>query len=133
MKPNKKYFIRAFIADMKNVESETGLLGWDWGYYMTNSLKQVCDWGSREKTLERINKIINEQPSEMCDGTIYPPIEIHRIGNMNNRRDRIEFRLSVVELDIDHINMKELDYYVGTVSFENPKIIITAKGVNNTY
>lgn len=130
IKPNKEYFIRAFIADIKNVESETGLLGWDWGYYMTHSIKQAREWGTRENALERINKIINEQPSKMSDGKIYPPLEIHHIGNMNINRDKIEFRLSVVEIDIDQTTMNELDYFCGTVSFENPQIILTAKGVS---
>ena len=129
IKPDKAYFIRAFIADQKNVESETGLLGWDWGCWTTQSIKQACDWGSREAAVERIEKIINEHPSKMSSGVIYPPTEIHRIGGMCNHRNKIEFRLSVVEFDVEHISMKELDYYVGTVSFENPQIILTAKGV----
>lgn len=130
IKPNKEYFIRAFIADMKNVESETGLLEWACGYWMTKSLRQARECGSRENAIEQINKIINEQPIKMSDGKIYPPLGIQRIGNMNINRDRIEFRLSVVEIDIDQTTMKELDYFCGTVSFEKPQIILTAKGVS---
>ena len=130
IKPNKAYFIRAFVADMKNVESETGLLGWDWGCWTTQSIGSARNWGSREKALEEIKKIVEEKPAEMSNGKVYPPNEIHRIGNMSNNRDRIEFRLSVVEIDINQITMKELDYFCGTVSFEKPEIIITAKGVS---
>jgi hypothetical protein len=129
IKPAKEYFIRAFIADQKNVESETGLLGWDWGCWTTHSIGSARNWGSREKALEEIKKIVEEKPAKMSDGKVYPPNEIHRIGGMCNHRNKIEFRLSVVEFDVEHISMKELDYYVGTVSFENPQIILTAKGV----
>ena len=129
IKPAKEYFIRAFIADYKNVESETGLLGWDWGCWTTQSIGSARNWGSREKALEELKKIVEEKPAKMSDGKVYPPNEIHRIGGMCNHRNKIEFRLSVVEFDVEHISMKELDYYVGTVSFENPQIILTAKGV----
>ena len=131
IKPVNEYFIRAFIADQKNVESETGLLGWDWGCWTTQSIGSARNWGSREKALEEIKKIVDEKPAKMSDGKVYPPNEIHRIGGMCIHRNKIEFRLSVVEFDVEHITMKELDYYVGTVSFENLNIILTACGGND--
>ena len=43
---------------------------------------------------------------------------------------RLDFRLSVVELNIDKIEIKELDYFCGTISSEDFKIVLTAKGNN---
>ncbi len=134
-KPEKEYYIRIFITDMKN-ESITGLLGWgpirykydfegcDWGHWITIGFDQARNWGSRENVLQEINKIINEQPRQM---------EMQRIcnnvnRNVDNTNDTIKFRLSVVELDINDITIKELDYFCGMVS--NNQITITDKGVS---
>lgn len=122
IKPEKEYYIRIFITDMKN-ESITGLLGWgpirykyDWGHWITIGFDQARNWGSRENVLHEINKIINEQ-------------QMQRIcNNVNNTNDNIKFRLSVVELDINDITIKELDYFCGIVS--NNQITITDKGVS---
>lgn len=135
IKPEKEYYIRIFITDMKN-ESITGLLGWgpirykydsegyDWGHWITIGFDQARNWGSRENVLHEINKIINEQPHQM---------EMQRIcnnvnKNVDNTNDNIKFRLSVVELDINDITIKELDYFCGMVS--NNQITITDKGVS---
>ena len=131
IKPEKEYYIRIFITDMKN-ESITGLLGWgpirykydsegyDWGHWITIGFDQARNWGSRENVLHEINKIINEQPNQM---------EMQRIcNNVNNTNGIIKFRLSVVELDINDITIKELDYFCGMVS--NNQITITDKGVS---
>ena len=131
IKPEKEYYIRIFITDMKN-ESITGLLGWgpirykydsegyDWGHWITIGFDQARNWGSRENVLHEINKIINEQPNQM---------EMQRIcNNVNNTNDTIKFRLSVVELDINDITIKELDYFCGIVS--NNQITIIDKGVS---
>ena len=131
IKPEKEYYIRIFITDMKN-ESITGLLGWgpirykydsegyDWGHWITIGFDQARNWGSRENVLHEIDKIINEQPHQM---------EMQRIcNNVNNTNDIIKFRLSVVELDINDITIKELDYFCGIVS--NNQITITDKGVS---
>ena len=135
IKPEKEYYIRIFITDMKN-ESVTGLLGWgpirykydsegyDWGHWITIGFDQARNWGSRENVLHEINKIINEQPNQM---------EMQRIcnnvnRNVDNTNDTIKFRLSVVELDINDITIKELDYFCGIVS--NNQITITDKGVS---
>lgn len=131
IKPEKEYYIRIFITDMKN-ESITGLLGWgpirykydsegyDWGHWITIGFDQARNWGSRENVLHEIDKIINEQPNQM---------EMQRIcNNVNNTNDIIKFRLSVVELDINDITIKELDYFCGMVS--NNQITITDKGVS---
>lgn len=135
IKPEKEYYIRIFITDTKN-ESVTGLLGWgpirykydsegyDWGHWITIGFDQARNWGSRENVLHEINKIINEQPHQM---------EMQRIcnnvnRNVDNTNDNIKFRLSVVELDINDITIKELDYFCGMVS--NNQITITDKGVS---
>ena len=135
IKPEKEYYIRIFITDMKN-ESITGLLGWgpirykydsegyDWGHWITIGFDQARNWGSRENVLQEINKIINEQPRQM---------EMQRIcnnvnKNVDNTNDIIKFRLSVVELDVNDITIKELDYFCGMVS--NNQITITDKGVS---
>ena len=131
IKPEKEYYIRIFITDMKN-ESVTGLLGWgpirykydsegyDWGHWITIGFDQARNWGSRENVLHEINKIINEQPNQM---------EMQRIcNNVDNTNGIIKFRLSVVELDINDITIKELDYFCGMVS--NNQITITDKGVS---
>ena len=126
IKPEKEYYIRIFITDMKN-ESITGLLGWgtirykyDWGHWITISFDQARNWGSRENVLHEINKIINEQQMQrICNN-------VNR--NVDNTNDTIKFRLSVVELDINDITIKELDYFCGMVS--NNQITITDKGVS---
>ena len=125
-KPEKEYYIRIFITDMKN-ESVTGLLGWgpirykyDWGHWITIGFDQARNWGSRENVLHEINKIINEQQIQrICNN-------VNR--NVDNTNDIIKFRLSVVELDINDITIKELDYFCGMVS--NNQITITDKGVS---
>ena len=126
IKPEKEYYIRIFITDMKN-ESITGLLGWgpirykyDWGHWITIGFDQARNWGSRENVLHEINKIINEQQMQrICNN-------VNR--NVDNTIDTIKFRLSVVELDINDITIKELDYFCGIVS--NNQITITDKGVS---
>jgi hypothetical protein len=126
IKPEKEYYIRIFITDMKN-ESITGLLGWgpirykyDWGHWITIGFDQARNWGSRENVLHEINKIINEQQIQrICNN-------VNR--NVDNTNDIIKFRLSVVELDINDITIKELDYFCGMVS--NNQITITDKGVS---
>lgn len=126
IKPEKEYYIRIFITDMKN-ESITGLLGWgpirykyDWGHWITIGFDQARNWGSRENVLHEINKIINEQQMQrICNN-------VNR--NVDNTNDNIKFRLSVVELDINDITIKELDYFCGMVS--NNQITITDKGVS---
>ena len=126
IKPEKEYYIRIFITDMKN-ESITGLLGWgpirykyDWGHWITIGFDQARNWGSRENVLHEINKIINEQQMQrICNN-------VNR--NVDNTNDIIKFRLSVVELDINDITIKELDYFCGMVS--NNQITITDKGVS---
>lgn len=126
IKPEKEYYIRIFITDMKN-ESIIGLLGWgpirykyDWGHWITIGFDQARNWGSRENVLHEINKIINEQQIQrICNN-------VNR--NVDNTNDTIKFRLSVVELDINDITIKELDYFCGMVS--NNQITITDKGVS---
>lgn len=134
IKPEKEYYIRIFITDMKN-ESITGLLGWgpirykydsegyDWGHWITIGFDQARNWGSRENVLQEINKIINEQPRQMEMQRI-----CNNVRNVDNTNDIIKFRLSVVELDINDITIKELDYFCGMVS--NNQITITDKGVS---
>lgn len=125
IKPEKEYYIRIFITDMKN-ESITGLLGWgpirykyDWGHWITIGFDQARNWGSRENVLHEINKIINEQQMQRICNNVNK--------NVDNTNDIIKFRLSVVELDINDITIKELDYFCGMVS--NNQITITDKGV----
>lgn len=134
IKPKKEYYIRIFITDMKN-ESIIGLLGYgpirykydfegdEWGHWITLGFDQARNWGSRENALYEINKIINEQPHQT---------EMQRICNnlnmdVNNTDDCIHFILSVVELDINDITIKQLDYFGGIIS--NNQITITDKGV----
>lgn len=126
IKPEKEYYIRIFITDMKN-ESITGLLGWgpirykyDWGHWITIGFDQARNWGSRENVLHEINKIINEQQMQRICNNVNK--------NVDNTNDIIKFRLSVVELDINDITIKELDYFCGMVS--NNQITITDKGVS---
>ena len=126
IKPEKEYYIRIFITDMKN-ESITGLLGWgpirykyDWGHWITIGFDQARNWGSRENVLHEINKIINEQQMQRICNNVNK--------NVDNTNGIIKFRLSVVELDINDITIKELDYFCGMVS--NNQITITDKGVS---
>ena len=126
IKPEKEYYIRIFITDMKN-ESITGLLGWgpirykyDWGHWITIGFDQARNWGSRENVLHEINKIINEQQIQRICNNVNK--------NVDNTNDTIKFRLSVVELDINDITIKERDYFCGMVS--NNQITITDKGVS---
>jgi hypothetical protein len=119
IKPEKKYYIRAFITDMKK-ESIIGLIGHgpfrihngrefhngrEWGFWITLDFKQACDFGSRENALDKINKIINEL-QHIC---------INLNMDVNNTDDCIHFILSVVEVDIDDVSMKRLDYFAGII------------------
>ena len=137
IKTKKEYYIRIFITDMKN-ESITGLLGWgpirihnghewcgqEWGHWITIGFDQARNWGSRENVLYEINKIINEQPHQ----TEMQRICMNVNSDVYNISNSIQFRLSVVELDINNITMKELDYFCGTIF--NNQITLTDKGVS---
>ena len=124
----KSYFIRAYIYDKVNNETETGFLSFDYGWWNTAKLIDAHIVKTRKDAVEIIKEIINEEPILLSDGKKYPPFEIYRIGEFGADRKSISFRLSVVELDIDNIEMKELDYWSGTVSYENPNILLTEVG-----
>jgi hypothetical protein len=114
IKPEKKYYIRAFITDMKK-ESIIGLIGHgpfrinnrrEWGFWITLDFEQACDFGSRENALDKINKITNEL-QHICNNL--------NIDVNNTDDDCIHFILSVVEVDIDDVSMKRLDYFAGII------------------
>lgn len=126
----KSYFIRAYIYDKVNNVTETGFLMFKYGWWTTTKIKDAHTMETRKEAIGFIKDIINEEPVLMSDGRKYPPFEIYRISNLGGTRTEISFRLSVVEIDIDSIEMKELDYWGGTVSFENPNILLTEVGKN---
>lgn len=129
IKPSKEYYIRVFVADPVNDESETGVLDWEWEYYMVQCMGRARVFSSLENALQEIKAIVTQKPEKNVIGEVqFPPSQIHRIGSMNYRRNKIEFRFSVIELDIDNVKINELNYVDGTVSFENPEIQITAAG-----
>lgn len=130
--PNKKYYIRAFVADQVNADSETGLLDWDWEPYIVQSISSARSFSSLNEATEAIEKIVTEKPVKNAySKTLSPPNKIYRIGRMNYERQNIMFRLSVLEMDIDNIKMKELNFVVGAVSFEKPNIRLSAIGPEN--
>lgn len=124
----KSYFIRVYVYDKANNETETGFLSFTYGWWNTAKLADAHIIESRKDAVEIIKSIINEKPALLSDGKKYPPFEIYRIGEFGAGRRAISFRLSVVELDIDNMEMKELDYWGGTVSYENPEILLTEVG-----
>jgi hypothetical protein len=124
----KTYVIRVYVYDKVNNETETGFLSFDYGWWNTAKLTDAHIVKTRKDAVEIIKEIINEEPASMSDGKKYPPFEIYRIGEFGAGRTSISFRLSVVEINIDNIEMKELDYWNGTVSYENPEILLTEVG-----
>lgn len=122
----KKYYIRVSIADTDNMESEVGLIAFDWYYYTVSSFSLAAWFDSYESAFKAIKKIVTEKPCKNVVGeTQYPPTHIHHIGNMSFRRQHISFKLSVIEIDISDITMEEMVSVSGKVSFENPEIQIT--------
>jgi len=121
----KTYVIRVYVYDKVNNETETGFLSFNYGWWNTAKLTDANIIKTRKDAVEIIKEIINEEPASMSDGKKYPPFEIYRIGEFGGGRTEISFRLSVVEINIDNIEMKELDYWSGTVSYKNPNIILT--------
>ena len=124
----KSYFIRAYIYDKVNNETETGFLMFKYGWWTTANITDAHIMETRKEAIGFIKDIINGEPELMSDGKKYPPFDIYRIGDLGGTRTSITFRLSVVEIDIDNIEIKELDYWGGTVSFENPEILLTDVG-----
>lgn len=122
----KHYFIRAVVND-----EEPALLGWQSGYYRVDVERLARTFMGPEEAENAIIKICDEKPAEMSDGTIYPPTKIHRIGEMCNSKKYARIRLSVVELDVANITMKEGYYVVFETSFEHPEVHLLEDGVTN--
>ena len=128
---NTTFFIRVFVADSENLETETGTVGRDFGIYFPTKRMNDTEYFKDKDSAELVVKgILEEKQARMASGEVFPPNGIHRICNMSNRRSKIEFRISVIELNLESISMEEVSYWCGTVSFKNPEIIITAKGWN---
>lgn len=131
-KPDVDYLIRVFICDQENVRSKTGFLGrYPYLFEIVYSVENAARFYKKEDAIKHIEKIINEKPS-MLNGKLRIPEMISRMGFNYLGKDytRLDFRLSVVELNIDKIEIKELDYFCGTISSEDFKIVLTAKGNN---
>ena len=122
----KHYFIRAVVND-----EEPALLGSEWGYYRVNVVRLAHMFKGAEEAENTIVKLCNEKPAVMSDGTVYPPNEIHRIGDMSNSKKYARIRLSVVELDITNMTLKEGYYVVLETSFEHPEVHLLEDGVTN--
>lgn len=122
----KHYFIRAVVND-----EEPALLGDDWGFYRVDVARLARMFKGAEEAENAIVKICNEKPAKMSDGTIYPPTEIHRIGDMCITKKYARIRLSVVELDVVNLTLKEGYYIVFETSFEHPEVHLLEDGVTN--
>lgn len=122
----QNYFIRAVVND-----EEPALLGWEYGYYRVYVERLARVFTVPDEAENAIIKICNEKPAEMSDGTIYPPTEIHRIGELCNSKKYARIRLSVVELDVANITIKEGYYVVFETSFEHPEVHLVEDGVTN--
>ena len=127
---SKEFFIRCYVRDALNGHSDTGLLKFiegfiEAGWSLTNEIKEAKKFKTRKEAVSAIKKIINEKTSNWLDQT-YPTNNIHVIGRkcLGIHVDEIEFRLSVVEVNISKVEMKEYDYFCGTVSFFKPDIQI---------
>lgn len=131
-KPDVDYLIRVFICDQENVRSKTGFLGrYPYLFEIVYSVENAARFHKKEDAVKHIEKIINEKPS-MLNGKLRIPEMISRMGfnYMGKDYTRLDFRLSIVELNIDEIKIKELDYFCGTISSKDFKIVLTAKGNN---
>ena len=122
----KHYFIRAVVND-----EEPALLGNEWGYYRVNVVRLAHMFKGAAEAENTIVKLCNEKPAIMANGTVYPPNEIHRIGDMCNSKTYARIRLSVVELDITNMTLKEGYYIVFETSFEHPEVHLLEDGVTN--
>lgn len=123
-KPKNQYFIRASITDPETGNVNIGLLAWDMDNYIVHKVSRARDWESRTKALAQIRRIITQSPNETSVG-VYPPSKIYRIAQMSQGgTTKIDFTFSVLEFDTYNIKLTETDYYCGTVSFENPNIVI---------
>ena len=128
---DKNFFMRVYLVDVNSVESELGIIAYDsiGVYYTTDYFASGKFWTKKESAIKVLNDIVTEKPATMSDGKVYPPNMIHRIGGMNNNRKRIDFRISIIELDVERISMQEVGFVVGHVSFNNPEIQITSRSL----
>lgn len=132
-KPNVDYLVRCFICDQENVRSKTGFLGrWPRPYEIVHSIEHAAVFFKKEEAIQYIEKIINEKPS-MLNWELRAPEMISRMAFSYLGKDytRLDFRLSVVSIDADKLEIKEHEYYCGTISSKDFKIVLTAKGNNN--
>lgn len=123
--------MRVYLVDVNNVESELGIIAYDsiGVYYTTEHFASGKFWTKKESAVKVLNDIVIEKPATMSDGKVYPPHMIHRIGGMSNKRKRIDFRISIIELDVERISMQEVGFVVGHVSFNKPEIQITSRSL----
>ena len=124
----KTYVIKVYVYDKVNNETETGFLSFKYGWWNTAKLTDAHIVKTRKDAVEIIKSILNEEPTLLSDGKKYPPFGIYIIGNFCGSRTAISFRLSVLEIDIDNLKINELDYWSGSVSYENPEILLTSVG-----
>jgi hypothetical protein len=132
-KPDVDYLIRVFICDQENVRSKTGFLGrYPRLYEIVHSIEHAAVFFKKEEAIQYIEKIINEKPS-MLNGELRAPEMISKIGFGYLGKDytRLDFRLSVVSIDADKLEIKEHEYYCGTISSKDFEIVLTAKGNKN--
>ena len=132
-KPDVDYLVRCFICDQENVRSKTGFIGrWPRVYEIIHSIKEAAVFPKKEDAIQHIEKIINEEPSRW-NGKLGAPDRISEMGFDNLGKDytRLDFRLSVVSIDADKLEIKEHEYYCGTISSKDFKIVLTAKGNNS--
>lgn len=131
-KPDVDYLVRCFICDQENVRSKTGFLGrCPQLYEIVHSIEHAAVFFKKEEAIQYIEKIINEKPS-MLNGELRAPEMISKMGFGYLGKDytRLDFRLSVVSIDADKLEIKEHEYYCGTISSEDFEIVLTAKGNN---
>ena len=129
-KPDVDYLVRCFICDQENVRSKTGFLGrWPQLYEIVHSIEHAAVFFKKEEAIQYIEKIINEKPSTL-NRELRAPEMISRIGFGYLGKDytRLDFRLSVVSIDADKLEIKEHEYYCGTISSKDFEIVLTAKG-----
>ena len=89
------------VAITDNVSQKRKFLGYDASYgYVFNFDDSLngASFFTKYEALKQYNAILNSKPQPTTDGTIYPPIEIHRGLDICNIKERASGVLSIIEL-----------------------------------
>ena len=104
------YFIKADNG------KETGVLAQECGaYWITDILRCGEMFSTEERAVETLERILNEKPTKMADGSWEPGSNQYRIANLSNTRRKAVVRLAVIAVDIENETICTAKWTIFTV------------------